>query len=35
VVCDFDRARLEGFAEQYLDAPIAHDLGLLPLAQNV
>ena len=26
-----DRACLEGFVEQYLDAAIAHDPGLLPL----
>ena len=30
-----DRACLEGFVERYLDAAIAHDPGLLPLAQNV
>ena len=30
-----DRACLEGFVEQYLDAAIAHDPGLLPLAPNV
>jgi hypothetical protein len=30
-----DRACLEGFAERYLDAAIAHDPGLLPLAKNV
>ena len=30
-----DRACLEGFVEQYLDAAIAHDPKLLPLAPNV
>jgi hypothetical protein len=30
-----DRACLEGFVEQYLDAAIAHDPKLLPLATNV
>ena len=30
-----DRACLEGFVEQYLDAAIAHDPKLLPLAQDV
>jgi hypothetical protein len=30
-----DRACLEGFVEQYLDAAIAHDPSLLPLAQDV
>jgi len=30
-----DRACLEGFVEQYLDAAIAHDPKLLPLAANV
>jgi hypothetical protein len=30
-----DRACLEGFVEQYLDAAIAHDPKLLPLASNV
>ena len=30
-----DRACLEGFVEQYLDAAIAHDPGLLPLAPDV
>jgi len=30
-----DRACLEGFVEQYLDAAIAHDPGRLPLAENV
>jgi hypothetical protein len=30
-----DRACLEGFVEQYLDAAIAHNPGLLPLAPDV
>ena len=30
-----DRACLESFVEQYLDAAIAHDPGQLPLAENV
>ena len=30
-----DRACLEGFVEQYLDAATAHDPGLLPLAPDV
>ena len=30
-----DRACLEGFVEKYLDAAIAHDPKLLPLAQDV
>ncbi len=30
-----DRACLEGFVEKYLDAAIAHDPGLLPLARDV
>ncbi len=30
-----DRACLEGLVEQYLDAAIAHDPSLLPLAENV
>jgi hypothetical protein len=30
-----DRACLEGFVERYLDAAIAHDPGLLPLAKKV
>jgi hypothetical protein len=30
-----DRACLEGFVEQYLDAAIAHDPGLLPLSEDV
>ncbi|MEJ2109288.1 MAG: hypothetical protein P8Z37_05130 [Acidobacteriota bacterium] len=30
-----DRACLEGFVEQYLDAAIAHDPSLLPLAEDV
>jgi len=30
-----DRTCLEGLVEQYLDAAIAHDPGLLPLAPNV
>ena len=30
-----DRACLEGFVEQYLDAAIAHDPSLLPLSEDV
>jgi len=30
-----DRACLEGFVDRYLDAAIAHDPSLLPLAKNV
>src|SRR5438477_11907968 len=30
-----DRACLEGFVDKYLDAVIAHDPKLLPLARNV
>jgi hypothetical protein len=32
---DCDRACLEGFANQYLDALVAHDPSRVPLAQNV